>query len=249
MNKCYQLLELHNQNKLSEANVLFEEIIKEKIALALEKKKEGMNVFSENDVEKIKVINKKQKNRLAVRAGRSVGAISAKHTGRNLFRTMEPNQLKAILATEGVVKVENKKHKKEIERRVQRNLEKSHGGGGGFTGRTALKLFPSSTSKALSKKGVTPHWTQQVGFYRTPVTEDKNPTRIKNSHAEKILKKAGFAKIRSGEHQSIWKHLTDKSKRLFPLPHHSKELSPGLTRELFSLVSEEIIQDILNNTK
>jgi len=71
---------------------------------------------------------------------------------------------------------------------------------------------------------------------------DKNPARIKNAQAEKLLKKFGYSKIRSGEHQSIWKHMTDKTKELFPLPHHSKELSPGLTRKLFSLSSEPVLE-------
>jgi predicted RNA binding protein YcfA (HicA-like mRNA interferase family) len=70
-------------------------------------------------------------------------------------------------------------------------------------------------------------------------TEDKNPSRIKNLDAEKLLKNSGYVKIRSGEHQSIWKHSTDKNKSLFPLPHHSRELSPGITRKLFSLATEE----------
>lgn len=77
--------------------------------------------------------------------------------------------------------------------------------------------------------------------------EDRNPTRVKNAQAEKILRKSGYNKIRSGEHQSIWKHAVDSTRELFSLPHHSKELSPGLTRKLFSLATEEVLQDFLSN--
>lgn len=80
-------------------------------------------------------------------------------------------------------------------------------------------------------------------------SEDKNPARIKHKQAEQILTSAGYSKIRSGEHQSIWKHLTDKTKELFPLPHHSRELSPGITRKLFSLASEEVVVESLEGFK
>lgn len=73
--------------------------------------------------------------------------------------------------------------------------------------------------------------------------EDKNPSRLNNTEAEKILKSSGFIVARSGKHQSIWKHPTDKTKELFPLPHHSRELSPGLTRKIFSLASEEVVAE------
>lgn len=73
--------------------------------------------------------------------------------------------------------------------------------------------------------------------------EDKNPSRINNTEAERILKNAGFVVTRSGKHQTVWKHPTDKTKEIFPLPHHSRELSPGLTRKVFSLATEEIVNE------
>lgn len=73
------------------------------------------------------------------------------------------------------------------------------------------------------------------------IEEDKNPSRINNLEAQKILKGAGYVSVRSGKHQSIWKHPTDTTKEMFPLPHHSRELSPGLTRKIFSLTSEDTL--------
>lgn len=84
---------------------------------------------------------------------------------------------------------------------------------------------------------------------KEPVTEDKNPARIKHAQAEKILATAGYKRIRSGEHQSIWKHEKDSTRELFPLPHHSRELSPGITRKLFKLLPEELVIDILEDIK
>lgn len=89
------LIQLYSENNIAEANKLLESVLLEKIELALEAKRHQL--FSEGD---IKVNNKKKKNNLAVRAGRTVGGISAKHSGRTLFRTMQPSQLKSILATE-----------------------------------------------------------------------------------------------------------------------------------------------------
>jgi hypothetical protein len=79
--------------------------------------------------------------------------------------------------------------------------------------------------------------------------DDKNPSRIKHSKAVQILSSAGYKKIRSGEHQSIWAHETDKTKDKFSLPHHSRELSPGVTRQLFGLVSEEQLMKILEQSE
>jgi hypothetical protein len=79
--------------------------------------------------------------------------------------------------------------------------------------------------------------------------DDKNPSRIKHNKAVQILSGAGYKKIRSGEHQSIWAHETDKTKDKFSLPHHSRELSPGVTRQLFGLVSEEQLMKILEQSE
>lgn len=89
------VIELYSKNNIAEANKLLELILLEKIEIALENKKQM--IFSEGD---IKVNNKKKKNVLAVRAGRTINGISAKHSGRTLFRTLQPSQLKSILATE-----------------------------------------------------------------------------------------------------------------------------------------------------
>lgn len=67
------------------------------------------------------------------------------------------------------------------------------------------------------------------------IEEDKRPARVKNADAVKILRSAGYIKARSGKHQSIWKHETDPTKNHFSLPHHSRELSPGLTDQLYAL--------------
>lgn len=67
-----------------------------------------------------------------------------------------------------------------------------------------------------------------------PIDEGKNPSRIKLPDAERILKKAGYFLARSGNH-NIWKH-SDPSKPHFSLPsHQSREISPGITRDLFAL--------------
>ncbi len=79
------------------------------------------------------------------------------------------------------------------------------------------------------------------------IEEDKNPKRIKHAQAEQILRNSGYVKIRSGEHQSIWRHSSDKSKKDFPLPHHTRELSPGVTRGIFSLATEEVMFDVLSS--
>ena len=90
-----KVIELYSENNIIEANNLLEFILLEKMEQALENKKKQL--FSEGDV---KINNKKKKNKLAVRAGRTVGGLSAKHSGRTLFRTLQPSQLKSILTTE-----------------------------------------------------------------------------------------------------------------------------------------------------
>lgn len=82
------------------------------------------------------------------------------------------------------------------------------------------------------------------------IEEDKNPSRINNLEAQKLLKRAGYISVRSGKHQSIWKHPTDSTKEMFPLPHHSRELSPGLTRKIYSLTSkDELVSEDLKGFK
>jgi predicted RNA binding protein YcfA (HicA-like mRNA interferase family) len=67
-----------------------------------------------------------------------------------------------------------------------------------------------------------------------PIDEGKNPSRIKLPDAEKILKRAGYSIARTGNH-NVWKH-PDPSKPNFSLPsHQSREISPGITRNLFAL--------------
>lgn len=237
-NKLTTAIDLYSKNKISEANEVLESIILEKINIALEKRKEEISLFSEGD---IKVNNKKKKNRLAVRAGRTVNGISAKHSGRTLFRTLQPSQLKSILATEGTVKDENKKHKREVEKTIGKNLEKNHGGGGGLTGRLVMKTFPSSTIKALSKKTKPSHWTNSIGFYRTPVTEnldildEAKPMPYKDVH--KMLTGAGFKMIgQDGTSHVKYKHpVTGQTQTV---SHHKKEVSVGIVRQVLDKIKE-----------
>lgn len=91
------VVELYLNNNFSEANRLLESLIAHKLLIQLERRKEQMAICSEGN---IKTINKKKKNKLMVRAGRTTNGLSAKHSGRTLFRTLTPNNLKYILATE-----------------------------------------------------------------------------------------------------------------------------------------------------
>lgn len=90
-----ELIEAINSNNLAEANRLIEQILLQKISQKLEEKKREISVLEGE----IKINNKKKKNRLEVRTGRSVGAVNFKHVGRNILRTADPEKLKAILAT------------------------------------------------------------------------------------------------------------------------------------------------------
>lgn len=178
--EVHTAIKVHKMRKVAEAVLegdlilakeLFEDIIKEKVLEKLQEKR--IEIF-EGDV---KVFNKKQKKRMI----RHLGSIARKEgdpvrsittAGRKMISTTPPEKLRSILATEGFVKNTNKKMKREVERRIGRNLEKNHGGGGGLTGRLVMKLMPSETTKALSKKQKPEHWTNNIGFYgHRPVTE------------------------------------------------------------------------------
>lgn len=185
--EIHNAIKVHKLREMSEAIIngnlilakeLFEEILKEKILEKLQEKRiEVASSILEGDV---KVFNKKQKKRMI----RHLGSIARKEgdpvrsittAGRKMISTIPPEKLRTILATEGLTKDQNKQSKKKIERRILKNLEKNHGGGGGLNGRLIMKLFPSETIKALSKKE-TPHWTNSIGFYgnKTPVAEENS---------------------------------------------------------------------------
>lgn len=97
MSLTKEFVDLYFDNKLSEATEVLEKLIEEKVYNAIMERKSQMVFFPEGE---IKVNNKKKKNKLEVRAGRGVGAVNAKHVGRTMFRSMEPKQLKTVLATE-----------------------------------------------------------------------------------------------------------------------------------------------------
>lgn len=81
----------------------------------------------------------------------------------------------------------------------------------------------------------------------TAFNEEKHPHTIKVSDAFKILKQAGYKMIRSGgKHQTYWRHETDTNKPDFALPDHSRDVSPGLTRQLYKLLPENEIIDLLS---
>lgn len=101
-----KIVDLYLENNIAEANCLLEKLIENKILIELQNRKQQINVCSEGD---IKISNKKKKNKLVVRAGRTTGSLSAKHAGRTLFRTLNPSKLKHILATEDVDNIDEEK--------------------------------------------------------------------------------------------------------------------------------------------
>lgn len=92
--KTKEIINLYLENDIIGTNKLLEELIFEKVNTALINKKIEL---SEGE---IKLANKKKKGKLLVRAGKTQSGLSAKHSGRLLFKTLPIPQLKAILATE-----------------------------------------------------------------------------------------------------------------------------------------------------
>lgn len=68
------------------------------------------------------------------------------------------------------------------------------------------------------------------------IEEDKSPSRLKAHDAIKILTAKGYYLVRKGKgSHDVYAH-NDPAKPHFALPKHaSRELSPGVTRQLFAL--------------
>jgi len=264
-----KLVENITSNNLIECEQFLKQILYSKCSKLLEDKKYDMLVQEGNPETKKEAKRVYRKlGKISRNQGDSPRSITA--AGRKMVSTMEPSQLKAVLATEGTVKAENKDKKREYEKDVGKAMERNHGGGGGTTGRLMTKLLPSETIKKILKKPEKKHgdWVNSMGFYRTPVTEtmdveqfmetlyledalnEAKPMAMKDVH--KLLTNGGFVVDRQTGSHKIYKH--KKQGTTFSVPSHGKEVSVGVVRQMMQmlnpkLVAETVVEDVLNEAK
>ena len=62
----------------------------------------------------------------------------------------------------------------------------------------------------------------------------KRPTTISLQETKNILKNAGYESRVGGKHPTVWNH-PDPNRPRFVLSHHSGDLSPAISRKIWSL--------------